>query len=220
METLRRAVLRGLFTGIFFGIVILAFLLVFDGNKPLATRCWYAATSAFMTWFVATPQAALELSAAKRAGGLLRDVLAGLAGLAVGVPLVVGAGLQWIYLDAFYNGGGNLGGALEEVRKVARDLTRDPELLEIAFIFALPCGIVTFLRLRRTRWWQDLALSTGLTLAIGGLIWHFIEHGKNEVLVVIAGAGFALSLGTRLGDALAGWITSRSREDEPRETGP
>jgi hypothetical protein len=171
-----------------------------------------------MTWFVATPQAVLELAAAKRSDGLLRDLLAGAVGLVVGVPLVVGAALQWVYLDALANSGGDLGGALQEVLQAARELTRDTGLLEVALIFALPCGIVTFLRLRRTRWWLELALSTGLTLVLGGLIWNAIEPSRNELLVVIAGAGFALSLGTRLGEAAAGWITARLRDDEPRET--
>ncbi len=145
----------------------------------------------------------------------------------MGVPLVIGAFSQWVYVVALVKSG-DLQSALTEVRERVDDLffpdldgwRSGPRGWPLAVIFALPCGIVTFFRLRRTRWWLELPLSTGLTLVTGGALFRAAISWRIEgrILLVIGGAGFALSLGTRLGDTVAEWITSRLRDDEPRET--
>ena len=212
METLRRAVLRGFLTGLSFGLVALAYLLVEGHERPVKVA-WLVATIAFMTWFVATPQAALELVAARRPDTLRRDLLAGVVGLVGGIPLVAGAFLQWVYFVALVEEG-DLKRALDAVGSVGRDVLRDSEGWTLAAIFALPCGIVTFLRLRRTRWWLELPLSTGLTLAAGGPMFEAIKgRADGSVLLVIAGAGFPSSSSRqrsatrRIRSARARWTT-------------
>jgi hypothetical protein len=200
METLRKALLRGALTGLFFGLVSLTFV-VAEGRDSLARMLWYGVTIAFMTTFVAVPHAAIELHAAKRPASLLRDLVAGLAGLAAGVPLVILAVLQWFYLDAFARTG-SVAQAMDAVREIGEEFQR-PNAWLFALMFASPCGIVTTLRLRGYRWWLEVVLSTAITFAIGAPLYTYVKSARLEVFALIAGAGFALSLGTRIGDAVA-----------------
>jgi hypothetical protein len=210
METLRKALLRGALTGLFFGLVSLAFLAA-EGREGVSRMLWYAVTIAFMTTFVAVPHAAIELHASMRPASLLRDLVAGLAGLVAGVPLVALAVLQWAYLDAFARNG-SVTEAMNDVREIGERFLR-PESWLFAFMFASPCGTVTTLRLRGYRWWLEVLLSTGITFAIGAPLYTYAKSARPDVFALIAGAGFALSVGTRIGDRVARAIT-RALGDE------